>query len=265
MTTQTINHYILTPYRLDEYSPDLEKLAGAGWTVINSPDVEPAQGEATAAQRQERMSRFYPRLAAAVAEAAATGKRPVSVAGDCCATIAVIAGLQRAGINPTLIWLDAHGDFNDWTTTPSGFLGGMPLAMMVGRGDQTLPESVGLRPFPEAQVILADARDLDPGEREAVAGSAVRHLSSVEALLEATLPPGPLYVHFDCDVLNTAEVPAVGYPAPGGPSAATLRRVFRHLADTGQIAAISLTTWDFSMDGDGRSRAIVLGLLDELL
>jgi len=36
----------------------------------------------------------------------------VSIAGDCCAAIGELAGLQRAGINPLFIWFDAHGDFN---------------------------------------------------------------------------------------------------------------------------------------------------------
>lgn len=62
-------------------------------------------------------------------------------------------GLQRAGIDPNLIWFDAHGDFNTWETTSSGFPGGMPLAMIVGKGEQTMPEAVGLRDLPEGQVI----------------------------------------------------------------------------------------------------------------
>ena len=47
--------------------------------------------------------------------------------------LAVADSLRRAGVPPVLVWLDAHGDFNTPETTPSGFLGGMPLAMLVGR------------------------------------------------------------------------------------------------------------------------------------
>jgi arginase len=211
------------------------------------------------------MGQFYPQLAGAVAQAVATGKRPVSIAGDCCTTIAVLAGLQQAGVNPTLIWFDAHGDFNTWETSPSSFIGGMPLAMLVGRGEQTLCEAVGLVPLPESQVILTDGRDLDPGEREAVEESAVRHLPAVELLLETPLPEGPLYVHFDSDVVDPAEAPAMGYLAAGGPSSATLRRVFQHLAASGQLAAVSLTTWKFPLDEDSRTRSVILDLFQELL
>ena len=137
--------------------------------------------------------------------------------------------------------------------------------MAVGRGEQTIVEGLGLDPIPEEQVILTDARDLDPGEREAVQESAMRHLPQVESLLEMALPAGPLYVHFDCDLLDPADVPAVHYPAPGGPSVETMRRVFRRLAETERVVAVSLSAWTPELDEDGRSRAVVMRVLQELL
>ena len=111
-----------------------------------------------------RMSAVHETIAGFVVDTLATGQRPVSIAGDCCSAIGMLTGLQRAGIDPTLVWFDAHGDFNTMETTLSGFLGGMPLAMLVGRGDLALPEAVGLAPLPESRVILTDGRDLDPPE-----------------------------------------------------------------------------------------------------
>jgi arginase len=136
------NHFILTPFVLDQPSPDLEILAQSGWT-INRPNLSDGN-------LQYRLSALHQPLADLVAQTVASGHRPVSIAGDCCTAIGVLAGLQRAGQDPTLIWLDAHGDFNTWETTSSGFLGGMPLAMVVGRGEQTRVNAVGLRPLPEA-------------------------------------------------------------------------------------------------------------------
>ena len=77
-----------------------------------------------------------------------------------------MAGLQAAGLSPVLVWLDGHGDFNIPETSPSGFLGGMPLAMMVGRGDPAFGRSVGLTPISEQDVWLVGARDIDPPEQE---------------------------------------------------------------------------------------------------
>lgn len=249
--------YLLTPYFIAEPVPGLEALAGPGWQ-LNAPPLP-------AGDPQSRMIALYRPLAQLVAETVGGGDLPVSVAGDCLSSMGVLAGLQQAGLNPTLLWFDAHGDFNTWETTPSGFLGGMPLAMLVGRGEQTMVKGLALARLSEAQVVLTDARDLDPGEREAVAGSAMLHLPDPAVLLDEPLPDGPLYVHFDTDVLNPEEAPAMHYRADGGPSAATLRRIFRRLAGSGRVVAVSMSAWAPELDAGGRSRAVCMSLLEALL
>ena len=255
------NKFMLTPHFIGRVEPKLNQLAQPNWT-INQPNL-PSEISPDAAQAQ--MIRLFRPLAGWVTQVAKLGERPVSIAGDCCSTIGVLAGLQQAGLQPTLIWFDAHGDFNTWDTSPSGFLGGMPLAMLTGRGEQTLVDGLGLTPFPEDRIILTDARDLDPGEKASLENSAVTHLPRVEQLLDYPLPDGPLYVHFDVDVVDVADLPAVSYPAANGPSVATLRRVFQYLAQTGQVTAVSVSTWNPDLDGDGRSRDMAMDLLSELL
>ncbi len=142
----------------------------------------------------------------------------------------------------------------------------MPLAMAVGLGDQTLPAAAGLRPWPASRVILTDARDLDPGERINVAGSGITHLPTIEQLLiPGQLPPGPLYVHFDADIIDPAEASAMNYPAAGGPSSETVRDVLRTLAATDRVAAVSVSLWEPALDPDRITEAVVQGALNALL
>lgn len=235
----------------------LEPLVEADW-VINHPRLP-------SGSLQKSLGALYEPLAELVSLIVQQGERPVSLAGDCCTSLGVLAGLQRAGINPNLIWFDAHGDFNTWETTPSGFLGGMPLAMLVGRGEQTILKSLGLVPIPESQVILSDGRDLDPGEREALLSSEVVHLPEVSDLLDYELLSGPIWVHFDTDVVDAGQVPAMNYPVKGGPGESELRQVFSHLSATGRIAAVSLSSWNPDLDQDGLSQRISMQLLAELL
>lgn len=260
------SQYFLTPYFLDDEVPGLRALARDNWKVtdVALPISNSPSSEREASERQNRMGILYRPLRDAVVGAASSGLRPVSVAGDCCTTLAVFAGLQMAGLGPTLFWFDAHGDFNTWQTTPSGFLGGMPLAMLVGRGEQTLARSVGLQSVPETAIWLSDGRDLDPGERLALEDSDVRVVENVDALLESPLPDGPYYIHFDCDILDPVEAPAMNYPAPGGPPSEKLRQVFRRLATTGQVAAISLSAWNPDLDGAQQTGELVMSLLGEL-
>jgi arginase len=95
--------------------------------------------------------------------------------------------------------------------------------------------------------------------------SDVHLVPNLEDLLTMALPEGPYYVHFDCDVLDPAEAPAMSYLAPGGPPSDLFRRVFRRLAGTGQVAAVSLSAWNPTMDGAERSGKLVMSLLDELV
>jgi arginase len=253
MTDKTI----FTPYFLDKGYSDLDHLVQADW-IVNRPELPQAD-------QQARMAALYEPLAQAVESAVRDGERPVSIAGDCCASLGMFAGLQRAGMKPKLIWFDAHGDFNTWETTPSGFLGGMPLAWLVGRGEQRIMHSLGIKPLPEQDVTLTDARDLDSLEAEAVASSVVDHLEEVTDLSSAPLPYGPLWIHFDVDVLNLEDAPAVSYPAEDGPSARILAEVFEKLAASRQIKAVSLSLWNPKLDTDRQTEKVVLELLHELL
>jgi arginase len=187
------------------------------------------------------------------------------MAGDCVASIGVLAGLQQATSDFTLVWYDAHGDFNTPETTPSGFMGGMPLAMLCGRGEQTVVSGAGAKIHPEARIILTDARDLDPGEKEALAGSAITHLLDPADLLNLDLPDIPLYIHFDSDVLRLADMPAVNYPAQGGPTLEMIEASLARLADTGRVAAISVTMWNPELDTEGSAEQTVMGVVEHLV
>jgi arginase len=251
------NKTILTPFHLDDRLPELEELAEVNW-VINKPDLP--EGE-----KLHRMTAIHRPLADFACKNIQSGHRPISIAGDCCIAIGMLAGLQQAGLDPVLIWLDAHGDFNTWATTPSGYLGGMPLAMLVGTGEQTMLMALNIRPLSEDRVILSDARDLDPGEKKLIEKSRILRLTDVRDLMDMNLPDAPIYVHLDPDIINPADAPAMNYPAAGGPSAEELQTVLKHLNRMENLAAISVAAWNPKMDDDGRTRKVCMGLLDTLV
>ena len=72
----------------------------------------------------------------------------------------------------------------------------------------------------------------------------MRTASRLEDLL-ATLEPGaPVHLHFDCDVITSAEVPAQSYPVTGGPGAAEVEGFLAALATRTSIVAVSVCAWD---------------------
>lgn len=227
-------------------------------TAMSRPDDKVIAAGPGPGDQTESLAPIHRELANTVSGVIAGGDRPVAVLGDCCQAIPVMAGLERHGLQPTLIWLDSHGDFNTWETTPSDFLGGMPLAMLTGRGDQRMMQAVELSPIDDGRVVLCDGRDLDPGERTLVEGSGICFIEHLDDFDPAALPQGPLYVHFDSDIIDATEAPAFLYPAAGGPSAEEVRQALGKLMATGRLVAISTTAaWDVARDGDGLTRQAV--------
>ncbi len=257
---------ILLPYVLDQKRDGLRRFTDSNWIVLDPemPQLQ-ATGDMPGGSIQQRMCALFEPIAPIVRESVKAGIQPVVLNGDCCIAIPTLAGLQQAGINPTLIWLDAHADFNTWETTPSGFLGGMPLAMMLGLGEQIFVENSGMQLLVDEKIIATDLRNLDQGEVDALAGRRLHIFSDLADLIDFEWPEGPLYVHFDTDILDEKDVMASNYPEPNGPSLATIRTVFEQLRATGRVTAVSVSSWNPDLDRNDRDGKMIMGLLEHLV
>lgn len=238
---------LAVPYHLDERLDPFD---------LGVPADREVTAELPAGDPWTRMAALYEQ----VADAVGGGVGVVVASGDCTTGLGVLAGLQRAGRDPAVVWFDAHADFHTSTTTTSGYLGGMPLTLAVGRGDLALPAALGLRPVAEERVVLVDARDTDPGEHQLLSGSAVTR--STVAELTGVVPDGDLYVHVDVDVCTPAEVPDLLYPAAGGVRVDELLTAVRGLVATGRVVALGLAaTWHHTATARPEHAALVRGLL----
>lgn len=171
---------------------------------------------------------------------------PLIFAGDCVSALGALKGLERK--SPAVLWYDAHGDFNTPQTTPSGFLGGMPLAAIVGMGNEILMQGIGLSPIRETDVIITDARDLDPKEGENLRKSQVTHLQNTSDLLIASLPNKPLYVHMDVDVVNSETMPAMNYPTSGGPNTEQVVETVHRIIRDADVVGVLFSLWNDELD-----------------
>jgi arginase len=186
----------------------------------------------------------------AIAEviAAHADKTPLVFASDCMCTLGVMKGLEAR--DPDVLWYDAHGDFNTPETTVTNFLGGMPLAALVGKGNAHLREGIGLVRLSESRVSLTDARNLDEAEAMLLAESEVAHLRSVMDVTRMDWGGAPLYVHLDMDVLDPFAMPGLDYPEQGGASLDDLIRTVQHARAHGKIVGASFDLWNSTRGGD---------------
>jgi arginase len=211
-------------------------------------------------------------VAALVTAAVTGGRLPLVLAGNCNVTLGVRAGLlaaksygDPAGDRLATVWLDAHGDFNTPATSETGYLDGMPLAMLTGRAFPEAWATLGGTPLDETLTLHAGGRDLDPAETGALAasrisvvsGGAVRERGLGEALapaldeLAARAGRGSrafagrpsAQLHVDIDVLDPSVAPAVGFPSPGGFTLAELLAALEMTCTRFHLKALSLTSF----------------------
>lgn len=270
-----MNNHLLVPFLLGQRRNGLARvrdLDAGNWDLLDVSEFDEVL-LSDANEQLRRMGRIYGVLAARVKDVLAAGQIPVCIAGDCMSSLGVLAGLQQGGRTPArILWLDAHGDFHTWGTTQTQYLGGMPLAMLVGRGDRrrndrdavaTMMASIGVSPFPEQRIILSDARDLDPGELEAVRKSRIV-CCAIDRIVEFLTPGESLYLHFDTDVMDEqAEIPALKYHVGSGPRYADIAALFRSLRRH-NIVAVSVSAWHEEKDLDNKAALACLALLREL-
>lgn len=249
------------PYYLGEAKPErkeVEALRQSGIAAeLNAEWVEIEPNFAAADDPVVAVNR-------ALAEAirATADRVPVVFAKDCASCLGMVKGLEAQA--PAILWYDSHGDFNTPATTPSGFLGGMPLAALVGRGNQHWMRGLELAPIAEADVFLADARNLDPEEGIMLRASEVTHFETLDALHAAPLPDKPLYIHFDTDVVDCAEMPAMSYPEPGGPSLDDCIESLKQTLKQGKAIGILFSLWNDTLEGGAAAMAATLKLIRAL-
>lgn len=201
-------------------------------------------------------------VANAIEQAISNQQIPLIIADDCTVCLGNVKGLAQ--FNPDVLWYDAHGDFNTEETSPSGFLGGMPLAAMVGLGNQNLMTGIRLNPIDDRKIYLTDGRDLDEGEATLVAESQLTHWQSLDDELAHNWNNRSLYIHFDGDIIRLEDHPAVGYPATGGPTTEACITSLKHAIEMADVKAVHFTCWNATLEGAEQSQKTILSVIQSV-
>jgi arginase len=207
------------------------------------------------------------------------GVRLVALGGDCTTHAGVMAGLRKAmaarighPARLAIAWFDAHGDFNDPDTTPSGNVWGMPFAMLLGRGAADLVDACEGPTALDEDAALLGGQVLDEQESRMLAASRVAHFGAgmlggeagrAALAAWAGVVAGRcdgLYVAFDLDAIDASEALSLAMPEPAGISLATAVSCVGILARAmpvvgiGTTAAMRRDRLDFGITVDAISR-----------
>jgi len=220
--------------------PMIERMRELGYEVTDRGDVDIVKP--TAPAPADAKSKFLPEMSASfknvftdVTQILADGELPVILGGDHAIAIGTFSAIStyyhQKGEDIGLIWFDAHADINTPETSGSGNIHGMPLAALLGEGEDELINIGGFAPKLKPEYLAhVGARDLDPGEQKRIRDRGLRDqfftmsdidrrgmLACVESAIEiASKAPGGYAVTFDVDMIDPRFAPGSGTLVRGG-------------------------------------------------
>jgi len=205
----------------------------------------------------------------AVGTTLAAGWIPIVVGGCCSIVPGTLAGVRRRLGPFAMAFVDGHLDLFDGRTSRTGEPAGMDLALGLGLGPAELVELAGQPPIVDASDVLA-VGDGDrprrvafraPGPEEVAPELRVIDCQEVKQRGAATVGRDvaeevgggstPFWVHFDVDVIDGREMPAVSYPVATELSWADVETVLGPLLRSPRLIGLSVADYNPDLDADG--------------
>ena len=273
-----------------DMGPSAMRIAGLGnalrrmgYTVAREEDI-PAPAMETGTP-EDLKARFKPQilevcthLAERVVDILEQGDFPLVLGGDHSIAMGTVAGtasyFQKQDQNIGLIWFDAHGDMNVPGVSPSGNIHGMPLAHLLGKGDDDFRNIQGFSPKVRPEnVALIGIRDIDAHEREIInesgihaftmreideQGMAVVSRRALEIVNDGTVG---FHVSFDVDGCDPTVIPGSGTLVPGGVSFREAHLLMEYCADDGNLLSMEIVELNPFLDDGNISAERAMELL----
>ena len=247
-----------------------EQLTKLGLRVVDKGDVpSPIPERKGAGDPHKRyvkdIARVCQRLFQACLSSFSEAAMPIVLGGDhslgAGSVAAASAHMRKQGKALGLIWVDAHGDMNNPSSSESGNVHGMPLAALLGSEPAELAHLAGPGPaVAPKQTVLVGIRNLDEIEKKIVRASKVNVFTMKDidrlgiaevmarAIAIATKGTGGFHVSYDLDACDPTVAPGVGTPVKGGLSYREAHVVMEMIAESGLMTSFDLVEVNPTLD-----------------
>jgi arginase len=195
----------------------------------------------------------------------ADGAMPIVLGGDhslgAGSVAAAATHLRKSGQALGLLWIDAHADMNNPSSSESGNVHGMPLAALLGTGPAELTAFAGEASSVLAtHTVLVGIRNLDEVEKTIVRAAQVHVFTMKDidrlgiaevmerAIAIASNGTGGFHVSYDLDVCDPTVAPGVGTPVKGGLSYREAHVVMEMAAESGKMTSFDLVEVNPTLD-----------------
>lgn len=242
-----------------------------------NPDAPPVDGY----RHLNETARWCRSVRDAVHGTMENARLPVLLGGDHCLAIGSVAGIAAycaARRTPlSILWLDAHADFNSPKTSPTGNIHGMPVAVLTGDGPPALTGLCDTRPMIDpARIILLGVRSIDHMEKRSVRrrGLEVYDMRRIDedgmrqamnaALGRVADIGGHLHVSLDVDFLDPTIAPGVGTTVPGGPTYREAQLCMEMIHDSGLMGSLDIMELNPAFDVRNTTGKLLVELVESL-
>jgi arginase len=190
---------------------------------------------------------------------------PFVLGGDCTITLGVVAGLLRRQADLGLMYFDGDADMTTPETTHSGIFDSMGASHLIGEGDPEVAHLASRFPMlPADRITLFGFHpyEVEPSEQRLLEklGIAQYPVTSMgdrpvevaaEALARLEERARAIVVHFDVDVMDSAEIPLSNWPHYDALSFGDAMRCLRVFVGSPKLAALVVTEINPDHDPDG--------------
>ncbi len=211
----------------------------------------------------------------AVKESYANDAFPVILGGDHSIAAGSISATAEKYQKIGVIWIDAHGDWNDDTITGSGNMHGMPFSAVCGHGPDIMVDlGQEKRAFVSTKnAVQIAGRDIDPAERVKMkeAGVTVFSIADVDrlgihevmrqAIEIASNGTEGIHVSYDIDAVTPEFAPGTGTTVHGGLSSREAFIVVEELAASGKMLALDMVEVNPILDTKNRTGELAKELI----
>jgi arginase len=245
------------------------------WGDVRSPVPEATEEGEASARYLAPILQVCDWVAALVEKAADEGFIPLVLGGDHSIAMGTLGGMAKARGAGAALWIDAHGDLNRPSTSPSGNVHGMPLAAAFGAGGAGFASDAFPTPS-VARAALVGIRSLDPGERELIDELDVRVYTMSEidkrglqvVLAEALEFLGGLpflHVSLDLDAVDPMFAPGVGTPVRGGLSYREAHLALEMVSESGLLDSLDVVEVNPILDRENETGKLAVELVASAL
>jgi len=235
-----------------------DDLRSMGYTLRDKGDIVPPEDGMSLRHmiRFEQVNATNRKVYEEVFETLENGRFPLVLGGDhsiAAGSVSAVAKHYEPQGEIGVIWIDAHGDWNDDESTISGNMHGMPFSAVCGWGPDSMVD-FGQKPHfvPTAHCVQVGGHDFDEAEaaRMKEAGMNVFTISAIdkrgmsEVMKDAIRIAGEgtvgIHLSFDVDAITPEYAPGTGTPVENGITAREAFLAVGMLAQSGKLISMDL-------------------------